>query len=70
MDSSSILAIVATVISVGTMIIGALNHTRVRSMCCGKKLEVSLDVEKTTPPADSQAALKISVPQAQAQAQP
>lgn len=70
MDSSGILSIVAIVTSVGGAVLALVNHTRVRSMCCGKKLEVSLDVEKTTPPADSQAALKISVPAAQAQAQP
>lgn len=27
----------------------ALNHKRVRSNCCGKVLEASLDVENTTP---------------------
>jgi len=36
----------------------AVNHHRVRSNCCGKELVVSVDVEKTTPPAD----LKIKVP--------
>jgi hypothetical protein len=28
----------------------AVNHHRVRSKCCGKILEASLDVEETTPP--------------------
>ena len=36
----------------------AVNHHRVRSNCCGKELVVSVDVEKTTPPAE----LKIKVP--------
>jgi hypothetical protein len=27
-----------------------VNHKRVRSSCCGKKLEASLDIENTTPP--------------------
>jgi hypothetical protein len=26
-----------------------LNHKRVRSVCCGRKMEASLDVENTTP---------------------
>ncbi len=26
-----------------------INHTRVRSNCCGRKAEMSLDVEKTDP---------------------
>lgn len=52
MDGSptGILAIIGVVISVGTMIIGVINHQRVRSNCFGRKLEVSLDVERTTPP--------------------
>jgi len=60
MDSSGILSIVAIVTSVGGAVLALVNHTRVRSMCCGKKLEVSLDVEKTTPP--SEPALKITAP--------
>lgn len=59
MDSSGILAIVATVISVGTMIIGALNHHRIRSNCFGTKVEVSMDIEKTTPPGEK---LEIKIP--------
>ena len=51
MDDSptGILAIVGVVISVGGSILAVINHTRMRSMCCGNKLEVSFDVEKTTP---------------------
>ena len=39
------LGIASIVISVLTYI----NHKRIRSQCCGKELEVSLDVEETTP---------------------
>jgi hypothetical protein len=39
----------------------AVNHHRVRSNCCGKELVVSVDVEKTTPPAD----IKIRIPPAE-----
>ena len=45
-----IVAISGMVISVGGAVLAGINHTRIRSVCCGKKLEVSLDVEKTTPP--------------------
>ena len=38
----------------------AVNHHRVRSNCCGKEMVVSVDVERTTPPAPSD--LKIRVP--------
>ena len=30
----------------------AINHKRIRSNCCGKHLEASLDVENTTPTGD------------------
>jgi len=59
MDTTGILSIVAIVTSVGGTILALVNHTRVRSMFCGKKLEVSLDVEKTTPPSDK---LEIKIP--------
>lgn len=36
----------------------AINHHRVRSNCCGKEVVVSVDVERTTPPAK----LEIKVP--------
>ena len=28
----------------------AINHKRIRSNCCGKKLVASIDIEETTPP--------------------
>lgn len=49
MDSNGILSVIAIVISIAGTIIAAVNHTRIRSACCGKQLEVSLDIEKTTP---------------------
>ena len=51
MDSSptGILAIIGVVVSVVTAVVGALNHSRIRSNCLGKKLEVSLDIDRTSP---------------------
>lgn len=49
-DEASITAYTAIAISVLTTILGIVNHKRVRSTCCGKKGEVSLDIEQTTPP--------------------
>jgi len=62
MDDSptGILAMVGVIVSVCTMLLGVINHQRIRSNCCGKIFSVSLDVEKTTPPAHEE--LKISVP--------
>jgi hypothetical protein len=47
MDSNSILSWVAIVISVGSVIIGVINHKRITSSCCGKKAEISLDISNT-----------------------
>lgn len=57
MDQSSIIAIVSLVVATGGSVLAVINHTRIRSMCCGKKLEISLDVDKTTP------SLRISIPE-------
>ena len=64
MDESptGILAIVGVVVSVGTMLLGIINHQRVRSNCCGKIFSVSLDVERTTPPPEHPEGLKITAP--------
>jgi hypothetical protein len=48
--SSNIVAFVSIALSVGTAIIGVINHKRIRSNCCGKNGELSFDIENTTPP--------------------
>lgn len=58
-DVTAILAIISVVVSVGGSILAVFNHTRVRSVCCGKKLDISLDVERTTPPGEK---LEIKIP--------
>ena len=52
MDSTTqnALSIAALAISLGGIILGAINHKRIRSSCCGKKMDASLDIETTTPP--------------------
>ena len=47
---NNILGIVAIVISGLTAIVGAVNHTKIRSACCGRKIEASIDIDKTGPP--------------------
>jgi len=49
-ESSGIIAIVGLIISVGGSVLAVLNHKRLRSTCCGKKIEASIDIEETTPP--------------------
>lgn len=58
-DATAALAIIGVVVSVGGSLLAVINHTRVRSVCCGNKLEISLDVEKTTPPGEK---LEIKIP--------
>lgn len=41
----------ATIIVVLGIAYKLLNHKRARSVCCGRVLEVSLDINATTPPA-------------------
>lgn len=63
---SEIMIIMSVVISSLTGIITIINHRRIRSSCCGTKLETSLDIESTTPPTDrileKQETLKIKIP--------
>ena len=52
MDSNTTTAIAYSgfVISIAGTIYAAINHKRMRSNCCGAKIEASFDVENTTPP--------------------
>ena len=47
---SSILSMIAIAVSVLTAVVGVINHKRIRSNCCGKIAEASIDIENTTPP--------------------
>ena len=47
----SIAAYVSIALSIGAIIMGIVNHKRIRSSCCGKEASVSLDIENTTSPA-------------------
>ena len=49
MSADQIISYVSLGVSVVSIIIGLVNHRRVRSSCCGRVCEVSLDIEKTTP---------------------
>lgn len=41
--------IISVLIHLAHAVYTAVNHTRVRSNCCGKVSEISLDVDKTSP---------------------
>ena len=53
MDNNMVLSISGIVVSIAGVLYTAVNHKRVRSKCCGKVMEASLDVESTTPPLPS-----------------
>jgi hypothetical protein len=47
---NNILSIVAVIISVISMVIGIINHKKIKSKCFGRDLgETSLDITTTTP---------------------
>ena len=47
--TSGALGLVALVISVGSTLLVAINHKRIRSKCCGRSIEASFDIENTSP---------------------
>ena len=49
MDTSNILGLIGFGVSILGAVYTAVNHKRVRSRCCGKTLDMSVDVENTTP---------------------
>jgi hypothetical protein len=57
MDENNILGIVALVVSIGGVVLGIINHKRIRSKCGEKVIEASIDIENTTPE------LKIKTPE-------
>lgn len=53
MDTNGVListTTATTIFGVIVMVYKAINHKRCRSTCCGQKMEMSVDVEQTTPP--------------------
>lgn len=62
MDTSSTLAgggIVATIVLVGGIIYKAINHKHLRSRCMGQTLDVSIDIDDSTP---APTTVKVEVP--------
>jgi hypothetical protein len=41
-----------TIIGVLLLLYKTFNHKRCRSRCCGNDMDLSLDIENTTPPAE------------------
>lgn len=50
MDTSTIISGVSLAVAMGTSVIAVINHKRIRSRCCGRNVDMSIDIESTTPP--------------------
>ena len=46
-DTSGALGIIAFLVSMAGVIYAAVNHKRVRCKCCGKDIDMSVDVDST-----------------------
>lgn len=47
MDTTTILAYIGGGLSIGTIVLGIINHKQLVSDCCSKKFRVALDVSST-----------------------
>ena len=45
MDSSSIIGISGLVISILGVVYSAINHKHIRTTCCGKVYDISIDID-------------------------
>lgn len=62
MDTGMIMGGVSIAIAVIGAIIAAVNHKRLRSRCCGRQMDVAIDIENTTPPKASAPPPPITAP--------
>jgi hypothetical protein len=52
-NTTTVISFIGFILAVGTSIITAINHKRCRSVCFNKKIEISVDIENTTPLTDA-----------------
>lgn len=50
-EASQIGGVLGIIITVVGVVYGAINHKRLRSTCCGRKIDISVDIESTSPQA-------------------
>lgn len=51
-QTTPVIAYCGFLISIASIVIGAINHKRIRSKCCGKEITSSIDIENTSPTID------------------
>lgn len=49
MDTNAIMGYIGFGLSIASIVLGVINHRRIRSNCCGRVGEVALDIENTSP---------------------
>jgi len=49
MDANAIMGYCSLGLSIASIILGIINHRRIRSNCCGRIGEVAIDIDNTTP---------------------
>lgn len=59
MDNSQVMGMIALIVSIGGVFIGILNHKKIRSNCCGRRLEASIDIDNTTPTKNNSLSLEL-----------
>ena len=62
-NSTTVIAYCGFITILLLAVVGAVNHKRIRSNCCGWILSASFDVEATTPPDTKKEDLVIKVPE-------
>jgi hypothetical protein len=50
LTTAGLTATFTALVGIAYKIYMVVNHKRIRSNCCGKKLEASIDIDNTTPP--------------------
>jgi hypothetical protein len=50
MDNPYVSGVLGAIVTAIVGIIVKLNHKRLRSKCCGRNVDVSVDIDDTTPP--------------------
>jgi hypothetical protein len=59
MNSESVVAYVSLALAIGGIVVGAVNHKKLRSRCCGAEKVLSLDIDNTTPKGDKAEAVEV-----------
>lgn len=57
-EGTQIVSWLSLALIVGGIIVGTINHKRIRSSCCGAERTISLDIDNTTPKGKEGEAIK------------